>query len=296
MERLTVVSVLYHASTEEVLRLVRSVEHAARVAVAEGSTTCVRLALGDCGSPELDMHAVSEAGVGEDFSLTYRAFGANLGHSAGCNAVAADLDDLPGEECLIFLNPDAVPEARSLNLLAEALSDDNAGLVDARQIPFEHPKLFDTRTGRQSWASGACLGIRSETFRSVGGFDAEFFWSYCNDVDLSWRVRLSGRAAIHVPEAVVFHDKRVDARGRVIATESQDYFSTLGRLFLADRYGRQDVGIRTSKWVAAHGSSAHRAALAAYEARKRAGRLPTALPGAEMVASFVGGEYARHRF
>ena len=296
MPGLSVVSVLYRASTAEVRRLVRSVEHAGRTAVAAGSVTHVRLVLGDCGSPDLDIRDLVDTLAVEHSSFTYRDFGANLGHSGGCNALVADLGDLPDDEGLVFLNPDAVPEALALSHLAKSLSADGVGIVDARQIPLEHPKAFDPVTGQQSWASGACLGLRAGVFRSVGGFDASQFWSYCNDVDLSWRVRLSGLAAIHVPEAVVFHDKRIDPRGRVVATESQDYFSTLGRLVLADRYGRPDIGRRTARWVATHGSASHRAALDEYTARRRRGLLPPVLPGAESVANFVGGEYAPHRF
>ena len=52
--------------------------------------------------------------------------------------------------------------------------------------------------------SGACMAMRSETFRKMGGFREEFFM-YGEDVDLCHRVRRSGLRNIFVPDAEVVH-------------------------------------------------------------------------------------------
>jgi hypothetical protein len=130
----------------------------------------------------------------------------------------------------------------------------------------------------------------------VGGFDSKYFWSYCNDVDVSWRIRARGYVAVYVPEAVVFHDKRMDRDGGLIPTSTQDFFSTLGRLHLAHRYGRPDVAADTIKWIRRSGGPEHRRALEVYEAERARNDLPSPIAGAAHVAQFVGQEYAVHRF
>jgi hypothetical protein len=54
------------------------------------------------------------------------------------------------------------------------------------------------------FASGAAVLVRREDFWAVGGFDETYF-AYYEDVDLGWRLTLSGRDVVHVPTAVVRH-------------------------------------------------------------------------------------------
>jgi GT2 family glycosyltransferase len=56
-----------------------------------------------------------------------------------------------------------------------------------------------------AFASGACLAIFRQTFLDLGGFPEHFFM-YCEDVDLSLRVRLRGHSVGVVPDARVDHD------------------------------------------------------------------------------------------
>lgn len=273
--------VLYDASAGDLRRLRATVDRAGAVAVRRGSISAMTFRAGDCSA-----HPMAEPGDG------YVFFDDNLGHSAGCNTLASDGD----EDLLLFLNPDAVLAPDALDALVRRAREPGAGAVDGRQIPLEHPKAFDPRTGEQSWASGACLLVPRNVFEEVGGFDPHFFWSYCNDVDLSWRIRLTGRRAVHAPDAVVFHDKRLSGEGAVLATRTQDEFSTLGRLHLGCRYDRPDVVEGTLRWVDTHGSPAHRRAAADFRRRRAVGDIPRPIPGAGHVAQFVGGEYARHRF
>jgi len=52
--------------------------------------------------------------------------------------------------------------------------------------------------------SGAALMIRKDLFKKLGGFD-ERYVAYCEEVDLCWRVRLSGFEVIYTPKAKIFH-------------------------------------------------------------------------------------------
>jgi GT2 family glycosyltransferase len=56
-----------------------------------------------------------------------------------------------------------------------------------------------------AFASGACLVIPRSLYLELGGFPEHFFM-YCEDVDLSLRVRLRGQGVGVVPGARVDHD------------------------------------------------------------------------------------------
>lgn len=289
--------VLYENPLEEMWRclrsLVRSVERAAEdPSVAPNAVSVV---LGDCsGGPmikDADLAALQK--MAQPYAtVDYTWFGRNLGHSAGCNALAADAP----EDALLFLNPDSYVSPRMIGRLLGAMRDPLVAAVDARQIPCEHPKWFDPVTGEQSWASGACLLVRTPWFREAGGFDATAFPSYVNDVDLSWRLKLAGGRVVHEPNAVLFHDKRLVESATVRPTRIELYEGMLGRLLLARRFAREDVVADTIELVTAHGSTEQQRAVAEFERRRRDGVLPDALAGADRVAEFVDGEYARRRF
>ncbi|HEY0452464.1 glycosyltransferase [Actinophytocola sp.] len=289
--------VLYENALDETWRclrsLVRSIERAGEDSPV--APNVVAIGIGDCsGGPMLtDADLAALRSLAEHRAeVDYTWFGRNLGHSAGCNALAKDAP----EDALLFLNPDCYVSPRMIGRLLSAMRDPLVAAVDARQIPCEHPKWFDPVTGEQSWASGACLLVRTPWFREAGGFDADAFPSYVNDVDLSWRLRLAGGRVVHQPNAVVFHDKRLVAGAGVRPTQIELYEGLLGRLLLATRYERTDVVEDTIELVGAHGSTEQQRAVAEFERRRKHCELPATLPGADRVAEFLDGEYGRRRF
>lgn len=54
------------------------------------------------------------------------------------------------------------------------------------------------------WATGACLCIRTEDYRAVGGLDARFF-AHMEEIDLCWRLRSRGRRIVCLPSSTVYH-------------------------------------------------------------------------------------------
>ena len=54
------------------------------------------------------------------------------------------------------------------------------------------------------WVSGACLLVRSKLWKKLGGLDDRFF-AHMEEIDLCWRMQLSGYTVTVVPESYVYH-------------------------------------------------------------------------------------------
>ncbi len=289
--------VLYNQALAEMWKLVPALAASARLAVAEGWVDSVTLAFADCSASEIvsppDAAALDElarsAGLA---SLTYKFLGANRGSAGGSNALAEGAT----EDYILVLNPDTYPSPRLLPRMLARFRDPTVGACDARQIPLEHPKDYDPATGDTTWVSGSCLMVRNDTYRRLGGFDEENFFLYCDDVDFSWRIRLLGLRTVHAADAVVFHDKRIEAAGTVAATATESHYGGLGRLALATKFGRPDVAGATLAALDASADEGHQRAAAEWRRRTRDKNLPQPLANGESVATFIDGEYARHRF
>jgi GT2 family glycosyltransferase len=294
---LRVAIVLYENSLEDLWRCMRSLTRSIERTFVDLPLppNVVTISVGDCS----DQPVVGEAGLrelsrlaGERVHVEYDWFGRNHGHSAGSNRLAAEA----AEDALLFLNPDCYVSPRLVPRMLRTLKDPSIAMADARQIPCEHPKWYDPVVGDQSWASGACLIVRTPWFRQADGFDAVTFPSYVNDVDLSWRIRLAGGRVVHQPRAVVFHDKRLTKTAQVNPTRVELYEGMLGGLLLATRYGRADVVEETMDAVREHGTSEQNRAVREFERRSEKGELPAPVDGADLVAEFVAGEYGARRF
>lgn len=71
-------------------------------------------------------------------------------------------------------------------------------------------KMLETDRGQYDtpkdvfWATGACLLVRSSVYKELGGLDDRFF-AHMEEIDLCWRMQLSGWKVTVVPESVVYH-------------------------------------------------------------------------------------------
>jgi len=260
----------------------------------------VQLAIGDCSPSRRltddDVAALRESAAESIDDVTYEFFDANLGSSGGHNRLAESAQPSGASDYLVVINPDTYPAPRLLVELLSGLDDPAVAIAEARQLPLEHPKLYDPVTGDTSWASTCCLVVRRSVFDAVDGFDHDHFPLYCDDVDFSWRVRLAGHRVVVAPLATVFHDKRPQAGVVWVASDVEVYHSLLGRLMLATRYGRPDIFDETVQWVTTGGPPKQKEALAEFRRRAELGQIPQRALGAERVAQFIDGEYAVHRF
>jgi GT2 family glycosyltransferase len=292
---LRVQSILYGNAPTRLAQALEHLERAADMAIASSTFSTVNLVYGDCSpNPVLDAAALSM--LASRFpalaKIDYRFFDSNLGSAGGHNRLLEGLL----EDCVLIMNPDVMLAPRTLIELERPLRDERVGLVEARQLPIEHPKDYDPMTGETSWASTACALTRRGLIRQLEGFDAKAFFLYCDDVDFSWRVRLSGFKVLFQPSAIVFHDKRLSVEGRWAASEAEKYFSAEAALMLAHKYSRDDIVRRLLSSFRADGTEYLVRAAAAYEQRKSTGALPAPLDAAGAVCQFTDGFYARHRF
>jgi GT2 family glycosyltransferase len=292
--------VLFDDDFESLLRLASSIGACANAVRSATSVERIEVRVGDCSRwPCLDddaervlREAVERDADGAVGGIRFRFFAANLGSAGGSNALAADGVD----DAIWVLNPDTYPSPAAATELLAAISGDGVGAADARQIPVEHPKSYDRTTGETSWASGFSLMVRRHAFDAVGGFDDHFFPLYCDDVDLSWRLRLAGWSIRHVPSAVVFHDKEIGPRGPIGWSPEAARASHLGRLWLYRRYGRPDLERAFVEGLDRVADPVAASAIDEYRTRVSRGDAPDTLPGAANVATFGGGQFAPRRF
>lgn len=288
--------VVYENHVDGLARVGSAIAATLRAGREAGSIGRAVVRFGDCSpAPVFDaaaMDALRGAIGGAADAVTFAYFDANLGSAGGSNALAA-----AGDEDLIWvLNPDTYPAPTAVIELAGRVSGDGVAVAEARQIPVEHQKWYDPVTGVTGWATGACLMVRRDAFDAVGGFDERFFPLYCDDVDLSWRLRLAGWQILHVPSAVVFHDKRPHVDGAVRWSPTEARSSLLARLCLHRRYGRPDLEADLLDQLDRSDDAERRDVAVEFRRRVEAGEVPEPLPGASSVAEFVDGQYAPRRF
>ena len=62
---------------------------------------------------------------------------------------------------------------------------------------------YDT-VAEVDWTSGACMCVRTQVYKELGGLDAAFF-AHMEEIDLCWRMRRAGWTLMCVPESTVYH-------------------------------------------------------------------------------------------
>ena len=290
---LTVQTIAFENDGDLLERNLVALQHAIIRAQSTEAVGRVAVRVGDCSTvPVLTLptvqrlaHRFEAAGAFE-----YDFFAENLGHGGGHNRLAERADT----DLILFANPDVTVSPDVIDILASRLVGD-VGVVEPRQLPFEHPKFHDPHTGETGWVSGAFLMARRDVFAQVGGFDAASFFLYGDDVDLSWRIRAQGHLAVLVTDGYVFHDKRVDEFG-VITSEAEHFYSTAASLMLAHKYSRPDIVTRVCTALAETADPVARRAYEGFIQLRDQGALPAPIDADHRVGYFGDGGYARARF
>jgi len=89
----------------------------------------------------------------------------------------------------------------------------SGGFIDKYGYPFCRGRILDkieVDTNQYNsiidvfWATGACLMIRAEVYKAIGGLDNDFF-AHMEEIDLCWRIKNQGLRIVIDPESEVFH-------------------------------------------------------------------------------------------
>lgn len=88
------------------------------------------------------------------------------------------------------------------------------GFLDKHGYPYCRGRIFDTIEDDHGqydgepadifWATGACLMVRTALYEQAGGLDKDFF-AHMEEIDLCWRILLTGSKIRVVPDSHVYH-------------------------------------------------------------------------------------------
>jgi GT2 family glycosyltransferase len=222
-----------------------------------GLLACVASVWAD--EPDWEVIVVDNGGGGEELDAVAAAGRVtivsppdNLGFGGGCNLGAK----LASGKALVFLNPDTVVAPGSLRRLVDPLEDDEVGIVTGRlrllyEPEFLHAAGTVVHISGLGWSDGfgtaadvaatqtevttpcgAAMAMRTDFFHELGGFHDEFFL-YQEDIQLGWRVQMSGRRVVCCAEADVYHDYDFERHTKKRYFMERNRYAFLGTCFSA---------------------------------------------------------------
>jgi len=192
-------------------------------------------------SPEAEIYVADNASTDDSVSFLQTTFPEvklilnkqNFGFAQGYNEALANVE----EEYYVLLNSDVEVTEGWLEPIIELFEKDPetaivqpkildfkkkthfeyagaaGGFIDKYGYPFCRGRILDTiepDNGQYDdaseifWASGACFFVRREVYRSLGGFDTDFF-AHQEEIDLCWRAFNHNYKARFCSSSVVYH-------------------------------------------------------------------------------------------
>lgn len=294
---LQIQTILYHNDKENIIKSIKSLIRAVEFSISKNIFKNVILRYGDCSSIPLfsdkDLNALNEQ-YSDIIKIDYTFFNENLGSAKGNNQLAKKADS----DYIIIMNPDILMAPDIIRQLYNPFKDKQVkvGLVEARQLPIEHPKDYDLATGETSWASTACVLFPKSIYDSVGGFDDDTFFLYCDDVDFSWMIRLKGYKIIFQPSAVIFHDKTLSRDGKWKSSPAEEYYSAEAMLLMSYKWSYPNVVEKLLKSFESSKNENHKKAAEEFKKRAKNGELPDPRDPKHNVGEIIKNNYGKMRF
>lgn len=136
---------------------------------------------------------------------------------------------------LFFLNIDIFLNENNLSILKKEIQKSEPDFVawELRQLPYEHSKYYNPVTLETSWASAAALVIQKDIYKQIGGFDSNYFM-YCEDVDISWKIRLENKKIKYLPNCALYHYTYLNINE---IKPIQYYYGIINNLFIRIKFG-----------------------------------------------------------
>lgn len=87
------------------------------------------------------------------------------------------------------------------------------GFIDKWGFPFCRGRIFENLEEDKGqynsnqevfWATGACMFVRNEVYKKLGGLD-EFFFAHMEEIDLCWRIQRAGYTVNVIGSSHVYH-------------------------------------------------------------------------------------------
>ena len=159
--------------------------------------------------------------------------GGNHGYAGGYNKALEHLD----EDIFVLLNSDVEVSPSWVTPIVRLFEKDNSiaacqpkilqhgnkskfeyagaagGFIDKFGFPFCRGRLFETveqDNGQYDdpsevfWATGACMFVRREVYKQLGGLDGDFF-AHMEEIDFCWRAKRAGYKIMFEPSSTVYH-------------------------------------------------------------------------------------------
>lgn len=293
--KLQIQSVIYGNDVNALFKAIRALHQAVKIYNKRNDRMQVRLIYGDSSPKPILNSKIQEEikdKIHDEIEFEYRFFGFNSGTAKGHNLMAENTD----ADLMMIMNPDVIVEPGCISKLIEPLHSDYVAMVEARQTPLEHAKEYDKRTGETDWASTACTIFKTEIYREIGGFDADTFFLYCDDLDFSWRIRLAGYKIIYRPSAIAYHAKNLSVSGTWQPTSAEIYYSAEAAMLLAYKWSNSERAEDLCYQYLTSGGDSEKKAAQEYMRRKKNGTLPQMIDPEHKIATFLGDEYCNMRF
>lgn len=209
--RCLVVSVVSHGHGEDIQRLLEqlarlSAPYIARVVVTHNLPEPA-LRTPEEGWPFVVQARYNQKPLG--FGSNHNRALANASESFVC-VLNPDVELLEGQEPFAALLQTA---AQSRVGCAYPLQVDRQGCVQDSERELPSPaalwrrRMLGRSERRIDWVNAACIVLPTSAWKAVQGFDESYFM-YCEDVDLSLRLRLQGLALMKAPARVIHAGQR----------------------------------------------------------------------------------------
>ena len=168
-------------------------------------------------------------------------FKENYGFCKGNNMAASHARG----EYLFFLNNDTRIEPWTIRKMVDTIEGNNRiGICGCKMVNYNGSVVFHTGIGsdflgypvrnrRPFYIEGSAFMIKKELFDRLGGFDEDYFMFH-EDIDLSWRVQISGYDIGVSEEALVYHYLGANAGGGECALD-RGFVTTTFRRYHCER-------------------------------------------------------------